>query len=93
MVDIILNKLNPILYLDKNHLVPRLLDFSNAIESAESPVLSIVRFIDGTVQPIARPTKYQRCVYNGHKWCHAIKFQYVVTPDGLVSNLWGPLEG
>ena len=93
MVDIILNKVNAILYLDKNRLVPWLQEFLNAIESAGSPIQSIVGFIDGTVWPISCPTKYQRCVYNGHKRCHAIKFQYVVTPDGLVSHLWGPLEG
>lgn len=32
-------------------------------------------------------------VYNGHKPVHAIKFQAVVIPSGLVANLYGPIEG
>src|SRR4051794_28192081 len=40
-------------------------------------------FIDGTVRPIARPTRHQRQVYNGHKRVHAIKFQSAVERPGL----------
>ena len=50
-------------------------------------------FIDGTVRPVSRPRQNQRILYNGHKRIHAIKFQSVVTPNGLVSNLFGPVEG
>ena len=32
-------------------------------------------------------------MYNGHKNVHAIKFQSVVAPNGLVANLYGPAEG
>ena len=32
-------------------------------------------------------------MYNGHKNVHAIKFQSVVAPNGLVANLYGPVEG
>ena len=35
----------------------------------------------------------QRTVYNGHKCVHAIKFQAIATPNGLVANLFGPVEG
>ena len=31
--------------------------------------------------------------YNGHKRVHALKFQSVVTPNGLIANLYGPMEG
>ena len=34
-----------------------------------------------------------RNLYNGHKNVHAIKFQSVVAPNGLVANLYGPAEG
>ena len=34
-----------------------------------------------------------RNLYNGHKNVHAIKFQSVVAPNGLVANLYGPVEG
>jgi len=30
-------------------------------------------------------------MYNGHKHIHAIKFQSLVLPNGLVANLYGPL--
>ena len=40
-----------------------------------------------------RPTRDQRAYYNGHKRKHAIKFQSVVTPDGIVVDLFGPELG
>lgn len=42
---------------------------------------------------IARPKNNQREVYNGHKRAHALKFQSVVLPNGLIANLNGPYEG
>ena len=50
-------------------------------------------FVDGTVTPVCRPGKHQRILYNGHKRVHSIKFQSVVTPNGLIANLFGPYEG
>ena len=50
-------------------------------------------FVDDTVRPICLPQEYQRVVYNGHKRVHALKFQSVVTPNGLIANLFGPVEG
>ena len=49
--------------------------------------------MDGTVRPICRPGKNQRVVYNGRKRIDALKFQSVVTPIGLIANLYGPVEG
>ena len=40
-----------------------------------------------------RPTREQRAFFNGHKRYHAIKFQGVVTPDGIVVDLSGPELG
>ena len=48
-------------------------------------------FIDGTVRPICRPSKNQRIVYNGHKRIHALKFQAVSLPNGLIGNIYGPV--
>lgn len=50
-------------------------------------------FIDGTVRPLSRPKRHQRVVFNGHKRVHALKFQSVVAPNGLVANMFGPIEG
>lgn len=41
-------------------------------------------FIDGTLRPLARPIRYQEAVYNGWKHIHALKYQFVTTPDGLI---------
>ena len=30
-------------------------------------------------------------MYNGHKRVHAIKFQSVALPNGLIANLYGPV--
>lgn len=49
--------------------------------------------MDGTVRPTCRPIKYQRTVYNGWKRVHGVKYHAIVTPDGLVAHLYGPLEG
>ena len=50
-------------------------------------------FIDGTVRPISKPGQHQRTVYNGHKKVHSLKFQSVALPNGLIANLYGPVEG
>ncbi|XP_046862995.1 uncharacterized protein LOC124456663 [Xenia sp. Carnegie-2017] len=50
-------------------------------------------FIDGTVRQICRPGEMQRIVYNGHKRVHALKFQSVTLPNGIIANMFGPIEG
>jgi hypothetical protein len=67
--------------------------YAEATHAAGLPINNCWGFIDGTVMPICRPTRNQREVYNGHKRTHALKYQSVVTPDGLIANLFGPMEG
>jgi hypothetical protein len=50
-------------------------------------------FIDGTLRKICRPVWFQRAAYSGHKRTHGIKFQSIVTPDGLIACLFGPIPG
>ena len=50
-------------------------------------------FIDGTVRACSRPQISQRMLYNGHKRHHALKYHAVSTPNGLIANLFGPVEG
>lgn len=50
-------------------------------------------FIDGTYRKTARPIRYQHLCYTRYKKCHAIKFQSVVTPDGMIAYLFGPFVG
>ena len=65
--------------------------YAAAITSRGSPLYNCFGFIDGTVRPIARRGENQRILYNGHKRVHAIKFQSVVLPNGLIGNMYGPV--
>ena len=67
--------------------------YANAIHAAGAPLNNCWGFVDGTVRLICRPGEHQRVVYNGHKRVHAIKFQSIVAPNGLIANLFGPVEG
>ena len=50
-------------------------------------------FIDGTVLATCKPQHFQRATYNGHKRVHGYVFQSLLTPNGLIANLFGPLAG
>lgn len=70
-----------------------LVNFSELIHRKGAALDNCWGFIDGTVRPVCRPGVNQRVLYNGHKRVHAIKFQSVVAPNGLIANLFGPVEG
>ena len=55
------------------------------------PLDNCFGFVDGTVRPISWPGENQRVLYNGHKRVHAIKFQSVALPNGLIANMFGPV--
>ena len=44
-------------------------------------------FVDRTVRRICRPGEMQRLVYNGHKRVHALKFQSLSLPNGIIANM------
>ena len=67
--------------------------FADTIYAKGAPLDNCRGFIDGTVRPCCRLGINQRIVYNGHKRVHGIKFQSVVTPNGLIASLFGPVEG
>ena len=48
-------------------------------------------FVGGTVCPICHPNTNHGIVYNGHKRVHALKFQSIAIPNGLIANLYGPV--
>ena len=76
-------------WLDEHHLR----EFAAAISDLGAPLPYCWGFIDGTIRPICRPQHNQRIVYSGHKRLHGLKFQSVVAPNGLIANLYGPIEG
>ncbi|ETI40954.1 hypothetical protein F443_13791 [Phytophthora nicotianae P1569] len=79
-------------------------EYSHAVFDAGSPYTNVWSFVDGTVRGVCRPVPRrvhhkkrkllgQQSIYNGHKRKHALKFQTLVTPDGLISHLFGPYAG
>lgn len=66
--------------------------FANAIHMRGAALDNFWGFIDGTVRACCRPKVAQRMLYNGHKRHHALKYRAVSTPNGLVANLYGPVE-
>lgn len=67
--------------------------FAQSISSKGGPLKNCFGFVDGTVRRVCWPGINQRMLYNGHKKVHSIKFQSVSAPNGLVINLYGPVEG
>lgn len=55
--------------------------------------MSSFAFIDGTVRAVCCPIEGQEQIYNGHKRVHAMKYQSVATPDGIIVHLSGPYAG
>jgi hypothetical protein len=71
----------------------KLLEFSSIIAEKGAALSNCVGFIDETVQAICRPKKNQKLVFNGHKRIHALKYQCVVTPDCMITDINGPWNG
>jgi hypothetical protein len=73
---------NPALFQHRFHLYSKLIfDKCNAANMMWG-------FIDGILRKVCRPTRFQRAAYIGHKRTHGVKFQSVVTPDGLIACLF-----
>ena len=73
----------------RNHRIssPAMLDvYATAIYNKGAVLECCFGFIDGTVR---RPIINQRTVYNRHKRVHALKFQSVALPSGLIDHLYG----
>ena len=64
--------------------------YAGAVYTKGAALNNCFGFIDGTVRPIARPGENQRVVYNGHKRAHALKFQSLALPNGMIGNMFGP---
>lgn len=86
-------KFASILTLDSHRLnAAKLAEYAAAIQGAGG-LGNCWGFIDGTLREICRPTRFQRAAFSGHKRCHGLKFQAIATPDGLISHVFGPIEG
>lgn len=70
---------------------PALQIYAQVISQRGSPLQNCSGFVDGTVRPIAKPVNNQRIVYNTHKRLHALKFQSLALPNGIIGYLYGPV--
>ena len=71
----------------------KLQQYADTIHQKGAPLQNCFGFVDGTVVRIARPQQNQRVCYNGHKRVHALKFQSIALPNGIIANFKGPFEG
>lgn len=71
--------------LDKDSLT----QFKKVYVRKGSVATDIIGFIDATIIPISRPGEDQEYFYSEYKKLHAIKFQNVDTPDGIISHTKG----
>jgi len=91
---LIYSKWKHLLEWDTIRLTPeKLLQYAQAIERKGAPIQTVWGFIDGTIRAIARPSRRQQTCYNGWKRKHCLKYHAIVTPDGLISHLFGPVDG
>lgn len=61
--------------------------YTRAITRKSSPLTNCLGFINGTLCEIARPGENQCVFYNRQKQVHALKFQSIAIPNGLIGNL------
>ena len=65
--------------------------YANAVQIKGGALDNCFGFIDGTVRPISWPGENQRSFYDGHKRVHALMFQPLAPPNGLIANMYGPV--
>ncbi|KIJ48869.1 hypothetical protein M422DRAFT_162061, partial [Sphaerobolus stellatus SS14] len=71
----------------------KLTSFAKAFTAKGSSFPFLAGIIDGTLQKNARPVRNQHLVYNGWKRIHCLKYHTVISPDGLVIHVFGPVDG
>ena len=65
--------------------------YADTVTSKGAPLYNCFGFIDGTVRPVCWPGERQMVLYNGHKRVHALKFQMVALPSGIIASMYGPV--
>jgi hypothetical protein len=93
LIDYLYEKFSILFRFDHRRLTPHLLEYFCEVIHTKAPTTLTFGFIDGTVRSICRPSSFQQQCYNGHKRVHALKYQSITTPDGIIVHLFGPIEG
>ncbi|KAJ3872402.1 hypothetical protein F5051DRAFT_296968, partial [Lentinula edodes] len=53
----------------------------------------VAAFVDGTIDLICKTGTNQKIVYNSYYAGHALKFQGLCAPDGIMLMVYGPIKG
>ena len=65
--------------------------YANAMSGHGAPLDKCFGFVDGTARPFSKVWQINVIiVYIGHKRVHALKFQSLSLPNGLIGNLYEP---
>ncbi|CAN7977247.1 unnamed protein product [Ixodes persulcatus] len=68
-------------------------EFSHAVQQKGAPLPNCWGFIDGTARAMCRPSRDQRAYFSGHKRFHALKYQSIMCPNGIIVHLHGSHKG
>jgi nuclease HARBI1 len=83
-----------VLYLDNPEIFHwRMPYYAERVQYKCGVTESFWGFIDGTLCKTCCPSYFQKLMYSGHKHCHGIMFQSIVTLDGLFASMYGPVNG
>ena len=80
-------------WIQNFQLPNQLSTYANAVHLKGAPLSNCFDFIDGAVIPISRPNSDLETLYNDSKRIHAIKFQSLALPNGLMGSFSGPYDG
>ena len=89
---ILFNRWKHLLRFDPIHLNPvKLAEFGTAVAAKGAPLDVVVALIDGTLQKNACPSNNQWLVYNGWKHIHCLNYHALISPDGIIIHIYGPV--
>ena len=67
------------------------MSFANSVYQKGAALDNVWDFVDRTLRGIACPIHKQK-VTNEQKYVHELKHQSITTPNGIITNLFGPAE-
>ena len=81
--------------MSKSYILDRAHMWADSVSHVSSTLFNWIGFVDGTVIQVSRPTDnyVQKTVYNRQKRAHALKFQVITSPDGMLLHAYGPIPG
>ena len=57
------------------------------------PLPRLIGFVDGHIQKISKPVRYQKKTYTGLRKTHSLKYQAVNMPNGIIVSFMGGFGG